>query len=143
MKKFFCTVLILCILISMSSCFVFKLNNENDAEGKDWHTWGIYDFTEIDGIQIAIDQINNDENRHIGFDIYMDGEELGSLLCKIRCSDGGYKPDEMEKSSSSLKFEDYNKDGLSDIGAVIKNGDIMWYIQNSEKEFTYFETQQY
>ncbi len=145
MKKRFFMIISMCILISFTACSGEVIESDStvptdEVIGNDWHVWGLYEFEKVDDIKIAIDQVNNDEGEHIGFDIYQDGDELGALLCQIRAEDGGYELADMDKNTSLL-FEDYNNDGLTDIGAPLKNGDAMWYIQNENKEFSYFETQ--
>ncbi len=120
---------------------------EKDSEeeiGGDWHVWGIYDFNQIGDLSIVIDQVNDEKPQHIGYDIYLDGESLGALLCEIRCFDGGYQPEDMDREDYLL-IEDYNGDGQEEIGAPLKNGDIMWYVSEKNEygdvRFTFKEVQ--
>ncbi len=166
MKKALLFILVLCLL-SLISCGAPKdpaetkgteksttapkteAEPEADTEGfievgGDWHVWGLYDFAELDGTDIVIDQVNGDDGRHIGYDIYADGESLGALLCSIRCHDGGFVPEDMDKSDG-LVYDDRNGDGKTDIGAPLKSGEILWYAQTESEygdiEFVFFDVQ--
>ncbi len=101
---------------------------DEEEIGGDWHTWGLYSFERVNDTTIAIDQVNDEKGRHIGYDIYKDGESLGAKLGKIRCTDAGYSSDDIDVADY-LYIEDGNGDGLEDIALPLKNGDVMWYYQ--------------
>ncbi len=132
--------IVMVLRICMTACSNSSHNDEDI--GGDWHVWGLYSFEKIDDITVAVDQVNDEEGNHIGYDIYMDGDSLGRLLGELRCTDGGYTPREL-KQEDYLVFKDFDGDGKEDVGMPLANGDILWYTQyNDEKIGTGFEFSQ-
>ncbi len=146
-KRLFCVILGLGMLLSLTACGE-KAHQETttvpttseEVIGGDWHVWGVYTFDRVGDVPIAIDQINDTQGQHIGFDIYEDGQALGALLCQIRCTDGGYTWEDLEKTPAFI-YEDHDGDGRVDIGVPLKNGDVLWYFQDGNGEYIYAETQ--
>ncbi len=141
MKRLICLAVALLTVLALSACGEDRYQDEEPIGG-DWHVWGMYDFMTAGELAIAVGKAYNEEKQQIGYDIYADGESQGPLLCSIRCTDGGFAPDELDYSAP-LRFEDVNGDGSTDIGAAVKGGDVMWYLQDEESGFTYFETRSY
>ncbi len=125
MQRFLVCFLTVCLVFSLSACF-HAPNDGPDEVGKDWHTWGIYEFARINDLSIAIDPVNNDQGQHIGYDIYRDGQTLGALLGQIRPEDGGFTPADMRREDF-LVFRDFDGDGREEIGAPLTNGKTLWY----------------
>ncbi len=139
MKQPILTILLLCLLVCTVSC---QSPVYEEPVGGDWHVWGIYDFVTVDGIGIAVQPITDEGGLFVGYDLYLDGTSLGAGVGVIRCSDGGFQPGEMDREAFLL-FEDYNGDGLTDIGAPLTSGDVLRYLQVQDEvcgtEFIYYE----
>ncbi len=138
MKKLLSIFLILCMLLLLTACAQKESAPDNSSSqpsssdtglepiGDDWHTWGMYEFATVGDVKIAIEKAYNDDNQIVGYNIYADGTSRGELLCEIRCDDVNYLPEEFD-CKSPLIFEDYNGDSLTDIGAPLRSGEVIWY----------------
>ncbi len=136
MKRAFLILMSLGLLLSQAACSEVPVNSGGmvgeEPIGNDWHVWGIYEFAQVGYLEIAIGKENNEDAQHVGYNIYLDGESRGPLIGEIRCWDGDCLPDDMDMEAALL-FNDYNEDGLEDIGAPLRSGDILWYIQEQKE----------
>ncbi len=143
MKRALTFLLGMGLILSMGACSEDPVSiggSGGEPIGDDWHVWGLYDFTTVGGLEIAIGRANDETPQQVGYDIYADGKSRGSLLAEIRCWHGDYLPEDLN-IDEGLLFRDYNGDGLEDIGAPMRSGDILWYIQ-SEGKFDFAEVEE-
>ncbi len=145
MKKILIALLALCMLFALTACAVDNnpgdsssappLSSNTDPEGPigdDWHVWGMYEFFTVGDVKIATEKVYNDDNQITGYNIYADGKTRGELLGEIRCTDADCLPEDFDPAAT-LSFEDYNADGITDIGTPLRTGEVMWYVAGADE----------
>lgn len=137
MKNLCKYLMILCLLLALTAC---TNSTYEEPVGDDWHVWGMYDFVTVGDTTVAIGRAFDDDNRHVGFDIYADGKSQGPLLGELRFSDGERTVEDFDLTDW-LVLEDRSGDGLVDIGVKASDGAIIWYLQDEIGGFTFAETE--